>query len=225
MLTPYRPLRGSISFIRQRPSETRTSGGRSETDRKPLAVMPWTTSRSTVVTTVTPVANRPMTWRNSRAAFSTARALGVSRATPVWGRRFGFFVGVWPGAAAPAGRGGGIRPAPSVGRTTRVSRATPSRSVTWLTIAVVVSSGSAAPDGGALGAGAGLVGVVKREPDDPGGDPLLEPVELADLDLGADLGVLNGITGQRDRALERRAPRAARHHADFSPAHVHGVAV
>jgi hypothetical protein len=54
-------VRGSISLIRHCPSETSTRGGRSETDRNALAVIPWIVSRSIVVTTVTPVAKRPIT--------------------------------------------------------------------------------------------------------------------------------------------------------------------
>src|ERR1700761_8797061 len=69
--------------MRQRPSDTSTSGGRRETERKALAVMPWIVSRWVVVTTVTPVAKRPMTLRSSRAAASAAADRGVSFATPV----------------------------------------------------------------------------------------------------------------------------------------------
>ena len=97
-------MRGSISLIRQRPSETSTSGGRSETERNALAVMPWIVSRWVVVTTVTPVAKRPMTLRSSRAAASAACERGVSRAMPV-------------GAPSDAGGGGakGVLPRPALG--------------------------------------------------------------------------------------------------------------
>src|SRR5579863_5905603 len=47
---------------------TSTSGGSSETDAKELAVMPCTfPGARSAVTTVTPVANWPRAWRNSRA--------------------------------------------------------------------------------------------------------------------------------------------------------------
>jgi len=98
----------------------------------PVAVMPWTVSRSTVVTTVTPVANRPITWRKVCAASTTAGASGVSSATPVAG-------GSLPLAPVDSffgcDCGGGIKPELSVGRATRVRRATPSGSVTIATIA------------------------------------------------------------------------------------------
>ena len=129
-------MRGSISLIRQRPRDTSTSGGRSDTDRNALAVMPWIVSRWVVVTTVTPVAKRPMTLRSSRAAASAAADRGVSFAIPV-GASMALRGGVsaclapaagWtvPGATA---RMGGIMPVESVGGATfatRVRRATPS---------------------------------------------------------------------------------------------------
>src|SRR6185437_16411661 len=96
--------RGSISLIRQRPRDTSTSGGRSDTERKALAVIPWIVSRWVVVTTVTPVAKRPMTLRSSRAAASACDERGVSRAMPV-------------GAPSDAGGGGasGGLPRPALG--------------------------------------------------------------------------------------------------------------
>jgi len=51
------------------------SGGSSETDMKPLAVMPKTSSSTAVVITVTPVANRPMALRNARWSKGWARGL------------------------------------------------------------------------------------------------------------------------------------------------------
>src|SRR6185437_11142690 len=97
--------RGSISLMRQRPSETSTSGGRNDTDRNALAVMPWIVSRWVVVTTVTPVAKRPMTLRSSRAAASVWAERGVSLATPVGA----------PSAAGGGGAGGCLPRAPAGG--------------------------------------------------------------------------------------------------------------
>ena len=51
---------------------------------------------------------------------------------------------------------------------------------------------------GRPGPGAGLVRVVEREPDHLGRDPLAVPVDLADIDLGADLGVLDRHPAQHD---------------------------
>ena len=72
-----------------------------------------------------------------------------------------------------------------------------------------------------------LLRVVEREPHDRRRDPLLVAVELADLDLGAGLGVLHGHAAQRDVLAQRRAARAGRDHADLrAPAGlVHAVAV
>src|SRR3954453_3589092 len=108
--------------MRQRPGEISTSGGVSDTDRNALAVMPWIESPSAVVTTVTPVAKRPMTWRSWRPAASAARPAGVSPGTPdgaggVRGRTTGSL----------RGRGGGIRPALAVRADAGVSLATPVR--------------------------------------------------------------------------------------------------
>ena len=44
---------------------TSTCGGSSDTDVKALAVMAWSTPSSTVVTTVTPLANRPSAPRST----------------------------------------------------------------------------------------------------------------------------------------------------------------
>ena len=56
-----------------------------------------------------------------------------------------------------------------------------------------------------LGPRALLLRVVEREPHDGRRDPLLVPVELADLDLRAGLGVLDGHAAQRDVLAQRRA--------------------
>src|ERR1700759_4229387 len=128
--------------MRQRPSDTSTSGGRREAERKALAVIPWMVSRWVLVTPVTPVAKRPMTLRSSRAAASACEERGGSLAMPVGapsdaggGGPSGDFprpeLGA-PPAEAPdrpaAGRIGGIMPVESVGGATfatRVRRATP----------------------------------------------------------------------------------------------------
>ena len=92
--------------MRQRPSEISTSGGVSETDRKALAVMPWMASPSAVVTTVTPVAKRPITCRSARPASAVARAAGVSLATPAgpWGVAGAAFPARCEGGAAASAR-------------------------------------------------------------------------------------------------------------------------
>src|SRR5215469_894639 len=54
------------------------------------------------------------------------------------------------------------------------------------------------------GPGTGLVRVVEREPHDGGRDALAVPVQLADLDRGADLGVLHGHPAQRDVCAQDR---------------------
>ena len=46
--------------------ETTTSAGSSDTDMKPLAVIPWTSSSTRVETIVTPVANVPSASRKRR---------------------------------------------------------------------------------------------------------------------------------------------------------------
>ena len=182
-------MRGSISLIRQRPSETSTSGGRSDTDRNALAVMPWIVSRWVVVTTVTPVAKRPMTLRSSRAAASAAAERGVSLATPVGAVSVAPAggVGACLGAAGEravldgTARMGGIMPVESVGGATfatRVRRATPSP---------IASRPRAL-----------LLRVIEGESYDGGGDPFLQPVELADLDRGPDLRVLDRHAAERD---------------------------
>ena len=56
-------------------------------------------------------------------------------------------------------------------------------------------------------------------------DPLLQAVELADLERRSELRVLHGHPGERDVLLEDRAARAARHDADPLPADVDLVAV
>ena len=72
----------------RRSIETSTSGGSSDTDMKALAVMPWTCSPLSVVTTVTPVANIPSVRRSATAGSSPldVRPLGlgdlVERALP-----------------------------------------------------------------------------------------------------------------------------------------------
>ena len=108
-------MRGSISFIRQRPRETSTSGGLSETDRNALAVIPWIVSRSIVVTTVTPVAKRPITCRSERAAASAAADFGVSFAIPVGGSRLRLPTVGGRDGGGDEGRIGGIIAPDSVG--------------------------------------------------------------------------------------------------------------
>ena len=95
----------------------------SETERKPFAVMPWMASPSAVVTTVTPVAKRPITCRSARPASAVARAAGVSLATPAG--PFGVTGVAFPGSLR--GRGGGISPASPVRPDTAVRLATPTR--------------------------------------------------------------------------------------------------
>ena len=83
-----------------------------------MAVIPWIVSRCIVVTTVTPVANRPMTWRRSRAAFSAAAERGVSFATPVGVCSPTRTVGGFPCGGFDGGggrRSGGISPSLSRG--------------------------------------------------------------------------------------------------------------
>src|SRR3954447_17894358 len=60
-----------------------------------------------------------------------------------------------------------------------------------------------------------LLRVVERERHDRRRDPLLVAVELADLDLRADLGVLRRHPAQRDVLAQDRAPRAGRDDADL----------
>src|SRR5690606_5014287 len=61
-----------------RPTTTNTRGGSRETDANALAVMPWKSSRVPVVTTVTPVANRPRTWRKRRGSTTAAAPFWVT---------------------------------------------------------------------------------------------------------------------------------------------------
>src|SRR5437879_6720660 len=70
-----------------------------------------------------------------------------------------------------------------------------------------------------------LLRVVEGEPHDLRRNPLLQPVELADLDRGADLGVLDRHPAERERALQRRATRAAGDHAHLTATRVHRVSV
>src|SRR5512134_669853 len=76
-----------------------------------------------------------------------------------------------------------------------------------------------------LAAGAGLLGVEEGDRDHGGRDPLLVAVELADLDLGARLGVLDGDPAQRDVLAQDRAPGAACDHPDLGAPDVQAVAV
>ena len=63
--TPKWRVSGSSACIRVRWSiETSTSGGCSDTDVNALAVIAWTWSSRAVVTTVTPVQNRPIAERS-----------------------------------------------------------------------------------------------------------------------------------------------------------------
>ena len=67
-LTPKRvPSCSSAPILARRSIETRTSGGRSETDMNAFAVMPCTCSATRVLSTVTPVANIPSVRRNATA--------------------------------------------------------------------------------------------------------------------------------------------------------------
>ena len=49
-----------------RPIDSRTSGGSSDAEVNAFAVMPWMPPFTAVVTTVTPVENRPKAFRNAR---------------------------------------------------------------------------------------------------------------------------------------------------------------
>src|SRR3954453_6212574 len=72
-----------------------------------------------------------------------------------------------------------------------------------------------------------LLRVVERERHDRRRDPLLVAVELADLDLGPDLGELGRHPAESDVLAQRRAARAGRDDADLRPPArlVHAVAV
>src|SRR5262245_5778679 len=86
-------------------------------------------------------------------------------------------------------------------------------------------SGAGASGAGASGAGAGLVRVIEGEPDHDRRDSLAVPVQLADLNLGADLGVLDSHPAERDVLAQDRRPGAAGDHSDLRAAHVHAVPV
>src|ERR1019366_3106413 len=62
-----------------------------------------------------------------------------------------------------------------------------------------------------------LLRVIERESYDARRDPLLQTVELADLYLGGDLGILHVAPAQCDRALQDRAPGAAGHDPPPAP--------
>src|SRR4051794_32790753 len=75
------------------------------------------------------------------------------------------------------------------------------------------------------GSYAGLVRVVEREAYDVGRDALLLPVELPDLDAGAQGGVLDGQSAQGDVLAQERGSGSARDHADLRPADIDAVAM
>src|ERR1019366_5799426 len=220
--------------------------------------MPWIVSRWIVVTTVTPVAKRPITWRSARADSSTAAGLGVSLATPagVVSPALGGAAGGVRGGAGGlvrSRRGGGISPELAVGGATRVRRATPSRSVTLLALArsrfppplghasrlgLVMLPASAwsrlwlaldldrrADRRGPSAPRPLLLRVIEREAYDASRDSLLQPVQLADLDLRAQVGVLHVHPAQRDRVLQDRAPGSAGHDPHPAAPDIHLVAV
>src|SRR5687767_819935 len=94
----------------------RISGGWSETELNELAVIPYgRPSALNAVTTVTPVANRPSSWRNSGASMS-GRVTGASEA----GTRGKGLLARGGGHRSPlrgCGRGRAPRVAPEHGRT------------------------------------------------------------------------------------------------------------
>ena len=84
MLTAKTPLRSIVSRpSAPRPTQTRTSGGSSETDENAFAVMPYAWSSPRVVITFTPVAKIPTAFRKSlpvkfcgfNAGFATSVAM------------------------------------------------------------------------------------------------------------------------------------------------------
>src|SRR5262249_35579335 len=70
-----------------------------------------------------------------------------------------------------------------------------------------------------------LLGVVEREADDGRRNPLLEPVELSDLDLGSCLGIENVHAAERDVLLQDGRPRPTRDHAALRAPDVTALAV
>src|SRR5215211_1483056 len=82
-------------FVR-RSTEMSTRGGSSDTDMKAFAVIPWICSETSVVTTVTPVANIPSVCRNATAGSSPSTS---SACSPVGGSNA---VSPMPSGPAPA---------------------------------------------------------------------------------------------------------------------------
>src|SRR2546423_1654138 len=70
-----------------------------------------------------------------------------------------------------------------------------------------------------------LLRIVEREAHDPGGDPLLVAVDAADLDLGADRGIIHIHAAEGDVLLQERRAAAAGDDADLSPAGMDAGAV
>jgi hypothetical protein len=78
MLTPNRRAPQRRACMRAlRPTDTTTSGGSSDPDMKALAVIAWGFRRGPVVSTITPVANRPSAARKTRS--SNARGISAGR--------------------------------------------------------------------------------------------------------------------------------------------------
>src|SRR5215208_747957 len=76
-----------------------------------------------------------------------------------------------------------------------------------------------------LSADARLVRIVMRKAHDLGRDPLLVPVELADLDGAADLARADIDARERDRLAQHGRIHAGRHDTDAGAAGIDGVAV
>src|SRR3954453_19493536 len=122
---------------------------------KALAVIPWTFSPLSVVTTVTPVVNIPSVRRSAAAGSSPSSARSGRWTSATSSKR---------GSPMPSG------PAQLSGK----SNSAGGRAASLMSCAR-----------------AGLVRVVEREAHDLRGDALLEPVELAHLDVCAELRVLH----------------------------------
>ena len=75
---PDTPPAAARSSCARRSTEMTISGGCRDTDMNAFAVMPWICSSSSVVITVTPVANMPSVRRNSTAASESAPAAASS---------------------------------------------------------------------------------------------------------------------------------------------------
>src|SRR3712207_4889696 len=83
----------------------------------------------------------------------------------------------------------------------------------------------APPGSGGSGPRTRLVRVVERDAHHGGRDALLVAVELADLHLRADVGVLHRHPAERDVLAQDGAAGAARDDADLVAPHVHAIAV